>query len=374
VSAQHENSGWRGRLIGASGDDTESLNGNSGAMSSTTFPVTGDVGGDAFDPTIPAPTTNVAEYGFEGRFEDWAEDARYFEYSKAANPIGSGLTSHVPIKSFGRDLYLDGPTRVIPLDLSTELGINGGPATSPALAAHFVRIRAGEQIATNPNATSQLYYVIGGRGFSAVNGRLARWEKGDFVTLPANSRATFYADPGSDAAMYWVHDEPLLRHLGAEATEPRFRPTKFRRTDALARLDVIASRPGANDKSRVSVLLANAEEEQTLTITHVLWAMFGLLPPDQEQRPHRHQSVALDLILDAKPGCYTLLGTRLNERGDIINPTRVDWEAGGAFVTPPGLWHAHFNESGAPAHLIPIQDAGLQTYLRSLDIRFSDRR
>jgi hypothetical protein len=42
--------------------------------------------------------------------------------------------------------------------------------------------------------------------------------------------------------------------------------------------------------------------------------------------------------------------------------------------TPPGLWHAHLNESGVPAHLIPIQDAGLQTYLRSLDIRFTDRR
>ena len=26
------------------------------------------------DPTIPAPMTNVAEYGFEGRFEEWAED------------------------------------------------------------------------------------------------------------------------------------------------------------------------------------------------------------------------------------------------------------------------------------------------------------
>lgn len=214
---------------------------------------------------------------------------------------GPGTLRGVPIKSFGRDLYLDG--RIIPLDLSTELGIHGGPATSPALVAHFVRIRGGEQ-----------------------------------------------------------------------ATEPRFRPTKFRRADAVARLDDIASRPGANDKSRVSVLLANAEEEQTLTITHVLWAMFGLLPPDQEQRPHRHQSVALDLILDAKPGCYTLLGTRLDERDEIVNPTRVDWEAGGAFVTPPGLWHAHFNESGAPAHLIPIQDAGLQTYLRSLDIRFSDRQ
>ncbi len=44
------------------------------------------------DPTIAAPVTNVAEYGFEGRFEDWTGDARYFEYSKAANPIGSGQT------------------------------------------------------------------------------------------------------------------------------------------------------------------------------------------------------------------------------------------------------------------------------------------
>jgi len=52
----------------------------------------------------------------------------------------------------------------------------------------------------------------------------------------------------------------------------------------------------------------------------------------------------------------------------------VDWEAGGAFVTPPGMWHAHYNDSGAPAHLIPVQDAGLQTYLRSLDIRFTARR
>src|ERR1700749_1047409 len=89
---------------------------------------------------------------------------------------------------------------------------------------------------------------------------------------------------------------------------------------------------------------------------------------------HTATSRSLDLILDAQPGCYTLVGSRLDARGDIVDPIRVDWEAGGAFVTPPGLWHAHFNESGAPAHLIPIQDAGLQTYLRSLDIRFTARR
>jgi gentisate 1,2-dioxygenase len=325
-----------------------------------------------FDPTVPAPMTNVAKYGFEGRFESWADDARYFEYSRAANPIGSGHTPRVPIARFSPDLYLDEATGVVPLDLSSELGITTGEATSPALLANFVRIRANEQIDTNPNATSQLYYVIYGSGIAAVNGALVQWEKGDFLTLPAGSRAVFYAD--SSAALYWVHDAPLLRYLGVQANQPKFRPTKFHRADAVAKLQDIASRPGANEKSRVSVLLANAEEEQTLTITHVLWAMFGVLPPSQEQLPHRHQSVALDLILDAAPGCYTLLGSRLDEHNQIVDPVRVDWEAGGAFVTPPGMWHAHYNESGAPAHLIPIQDAGLQTYLRSLDIKFTNRR
>jgi gentisate 1,2-dioxygenase len=325
------------------------------------------------DPTIPAPMTNVAEYGFEGRFADWAHDARYFEYSKAANPIGSGHAPQVPIVRFGPEIYMDQPTGVVPLDLSRELGIKTGAATSPALLANFLRIRAGEQIDTSPNATSQLYYVLYGRGFAAVNGQLVKWEKGDFLTLPAGARSVFYAD--AEAVMYWVHDEPLLRYLGAEAHEPKFRATKFHRADAVAKLDAIASRPGANEKSRVSVLLANENQEQTLTITHVLWAMFGVLPPMQEQRPHRHQSVALDLILDAPPsGCYTLLGTRLDERGNIVNPTRVDWQAGGAFTTPPGMWHAHFNETDQPAHLIPVQDAGLQTYLRSLDIKFTQRR
>lgn len=41
-----------------------------------------------------------------------------------------------------------------------------------------------------------------------------------------------------------------------------------------------------------------------------------------------------------------------------------------AFVTPSGLWHAHDNESGAPAHLIPGQDAGLHVDYGALDIRF----
>jgi gentisate 1,2-dioxygenase len=315
----------------------------------------------------------------EDGVRDWTADARYFEYSTAADPVGSGAITRVPIVSFPRSLYADGPTRVVPLDLSAELGVASGPATSPGLLASFVRIGTGDRVVTHPNATSQLLYVIEGRGHTVVGGVAGGsvpWEAGDVITLPAGGRAGSGAvhHATERAALYWVHDEPMLRFLGVEATEPRFPITRYPRADVLSELDAIAGAPDANQKNRVSVLLASATQEQTLTVTHVLWAMFGLLPAGQVQRPHRHQSVALDLILDCEPGCHTLLGSRIDDRGDIVEPIRVDWEAGGAFVTPPGMWHAHVNESGAPAHLVPVQDAGMQTYLRSLDIRFPDPR
>ena len=125
------------------------------------------------------------------------------------------------------------------------------------------------------------------------------------------------------------------------------------------------------NRNRISVILANKAIDQTLSITHTLWTMLGVLPKGAVQLPHRHQSVALDLILDCQPGCYTLVGTAINSSGGIINPTRVDWKSNSAFITPPGYWHAHFNESNCDANFIPIQDAGLQNYLRTLDIKFT---
>lgn len=295
------------------------------------------------------------------------EDARYFEYTKAANPIGAGLISKVPPAAFPGRLHEPGPSRIIPFDLSSQLHADG-PATSPSLCASFVCIRPGEAVETHPNATSEVYYVIRGRGWTGLGDRELRWEEGDFFALPAGSAAVHHAD--ADAAFYWVHDEPLLRYLGVTASSPRFAPTLYPRERAVAELRKVEQDPVAARRSRVSVLLANRHFEQTRTITHVLWTMFGVLPEGAVQLPHRHESVALDFIIDCEPGCYTLIGRDLDDNGNILHPQRADWESGSAFVTPPGLWHAHFNDSGAPAHLIPIQDAGLHTYLRTLDIRF----
>lgn len=51
---------------------------------------------------------------------------------------------------------------------------------------------------------------------------------------------------------------------------------------------------------------------------------------------------------------------------------RVDWTTGSIFITPPGWWHSHHNDSQEEAWVLPIQDAGLYTHQRTLDIRFSD--
>jgi gentisate 1,2-dioxygenase len=99
--------------------------------------------------------------------------------------------------------------------------------------------------------------------------------------------------------------------------------------------------------------------------------MFGLLPKGAVQYPHRHESVALDFVISCKPGCYTMIGTELGPDGMIINGHREDWKPGASFITPAGYWHSHHNESGEDAHVLPIQDAGLHTYLRTLDILYS---
>jgi gentisate 1,2-dioxygenase len=195
------------------------------------------------------------------------------------------------------------------------------------------------------------------------------WAAGDVVTLPGGGPATYRAT--EDALLYRVTDAPLLRWLGATPADRRFAPTRYDGVEADRRLRAVAAHPDAGLRNRVSILLGNATMTQTLTATPTLWAMLGILPVDAVQRPHRHQSAALDLIVACEPGCYTLVGRALGDDGSILDPVRVAWESAGAFVTPPGAWHSHHNESGAPARLFPVQDAGLHTYLRSLDIRFS---
>jgi len=309
----------------------------------------------------PAPRDPAAER--------LTEAARFHDYRYASNPIADGTLPMIPGARFAAALHEQGITRTIPLDISSLLACPG-PATTPGLCANFVHVCDGDALITDANATSQLFFVMRGAGSTRLDGQADfEWQAGDLFTLPAQSRALHSAT--ADAALYWVHDEPLLRYLGATATQRQFPPTLFKREEIHKALEVVIHDPSSATANRVSILLGSRVFPQTMTITHVMWAMFGILPVNAVQAPHRHQSVAVDLVVDAKPGCYTMVGRSLDADGRIKDGERFDWEPHGVFVTPPGLWHSHHNESGHPAHILPIQDAGLHTHLRTLDIRFA---
>jgi len=322
----------------------------------------------------PVPVLPIGE-----ATEDWTGDARYHEYSTAADPVGSGTIPPVPVHRFPASLHQGPGTRLVPLDLSDPLATDY-PATSPAMLAAFMVLDPGDTLITAPDSTSELYYCLEGSGTSTFlrtvpgappsTGTMA-WAAGDVVTLPAGCTTEHTSSAEERSLLYRVTDAPLLAYLGVIPGTPQFAPTRYDAATSLARLAEVERHPDAASRSRVSILLANAAQPRTLTVTHTLWAMLGVLPAGRVQRPHRHQSAAVDLITSCSPGCYSLVGSEVDSAGRIVDPVRVDWESAGAFVTPPGLWHSHHNESGAPAYLMPIQDAGLHTYLRSLDIRFT---
>ena len=295
------------------------------------------------------------------------ENALYYEYSTSADLINSNLISPVPYRIFPHTLHETGPSQIIPLDTSDWLNCPY-PATSPALLANFIHILSKESISVAVNATSQLYYVIRGNGHSCIGDLKIPWNTGDFFVLPANSELSHFAD--TDSAFYFIHDQPLLNYLGVHANQTKFSPTLYTAEMAAVALQKAIDSAHNQDRNRLSVLLANKQFPQTRTITHVLWAMFGILLPDQVQPAHRHQSVAIDFAVECQPGCYTLIGKEVDSDGHIKDPMRVDWQPYSVFITPPGYWHSHHNESGVQAHVIPLQDAGLHTYLRTLDIRF----
>lgn len=297
----------------------------------------------------------------------WSADTLYYRFSKAVAP----KLPAIPLTTFAAELHQQGPTQIIPLDLSSQLQC-AAPAISPNLSAYFLHICAGDTLNTYPRATAQLCFVIRGAGRTTTEYGGMEWSAGDLFTIPATGHVAHIAS--QDAALYWVTDEALLNYMGVVPSHPRFRPTLYKREHLLAELARVAQEPGIQDSAgapkavhnRIAVLLGNKETYQTRSSTHTLWASLVYLPAGKVQKPHRHNSVAINLVIDAPLGAYSLIGTAVNAQGEIINGKQVYWQPGSVFVTPPGIWHSHYNDSGQDALLLPIQDAGFHSYMQAL--------
>ncbi|MEL6930361.1 MAG: hypothetical protein AAFO95_17245 [Cyanobacteria bacterium J06600_6] len=294
----------------------------------------------------------------------WETDNLYYEFSSAVAP----KLPAIPCTTFDAKLHEQGATRIIPLDLSPQMQ-SIAPATSPVISANFLSIRADKSLKTSSPATAQLFYVIRGQGKTESEYGTMEWSQGDLFTLPSCSGAIHSAT--EDTAIYWVTDEALVNYLGVTATKPRFKPCLYSSNQLLTELNQVAQELEASERNRIGIILGNKATHATRSLTHTLWALMVHLPVGTVQKPHRHNSVALDLVIDAPESAYTLIGEHLDEEGNIINGDRVYWKSGSVFVTPPGLWHSHHNDGDRDAIILPVQDAAFQSYMRTLDQRCS---
>jgi gentisate 1,2-dioxygenase len=309
----------------------------------------------------------------------FTSNSRLYEYTSAANPS----IPKIPVKVFPSDLYNKDEivTSIIPLDISNNLNYSY-PATSPNLLANFIKIKSNNTITTPiGNTTSQMFYVIKGSGYSIIKNNMINWRQGDVFVVPhleSCSSIHHCSENRGDSVLYWVNDEPLMNYLGVKPSIPKFQTTHFFNSKLRQYVEELKHNPETKHRNRCGVLLGISEtENNTKTLTHTMWSLLNLLPANTSQPPHKHNSVALDLCTYAKDGVngncdvYTLMGPELEKDGKTIkNPVRVPWTSGGVFITPPGWWHSHHNETVEDAWVLPVQDAGLHTHMQTLDIQF----
>jgi len=249
-------------------------------------------------------------------------------------------------------------------------------STTPNLLASFIKLEKNDSIELNNNqfidefnATSHIFYVINGTCKIIIDDNYEKvLHSGDLLVSPCFNLVKLKNSSEQELQIYHVNDSPLVNYLGSKAEKKIFKASVYSNSFLVQKLNEL-SNPNNNRKG---ILLSNKDTDKlgVNTITPVLWALYNELPPKTVQKPHKHNSVALDLCIKCSDSenIYTLIGDELDENGNIINPQKVLWKEGAMFITPPGLWHSHNNVGDTCAYILPIQDAGLLLYQRILGI------
>lgn len=292
---------------------------------------------------------------------------RAYEYEGNVNPKMDKIPierKHISECNYGLNL----------IDFSHIYNVNY-EATSPNLLASFIRLDKNNSISKEMklsentlNASSHLFYIINGDCHIQLDDNLFEISSGSIFVAPFFNSITIINKSNEELHIYYVNDSPLLNYLGSKASRKIFLPCIYSKEFLLEHLEKL-SNPNNNRKG---ILLSNEDTEKkgTNTITPILWALYNELPPNTNQRPHKHNSVALDFCIqsDDPENIYTLVGDELDENGNIVNPKKINWKTSEMFITPPGLWHSHHNRGNTYAYILPIQDAGILLYQRILGI------
>ncbi|MBI2154695.1 MAG: cupin domain-containing protein [Candidatus Rokubacteria bacterium] len=290
----------------------------------------------------------------------YTQRARYYSSGDAFNIKLPRIPAHVFLAERDRALDPATPTGLITLDLSGTLGC-GFPATTPLILARYAPIRAGDALTTHFAATGEICYVMAGSGETVCGADALTWETGDVFCLPGGNAVTHLAG-AADCLLWIVTNEPQLAFEGAQPPAPGSAPIQtvhYPGEEIRRQLEVIHRLPAEKTMTGKAVVFANASLNGQRTCLPSLTLALNSLLPHESQRAHRHNAVAVTLVVQGQQ-CYSMVGG-----------TRVDWQEHAVVITPPADVHSHHNEGDQLALFLIVQDAGLHYHCRTMGFSYA---
>ena len=283
----------------------------------------------------------------------YSQRARYFDagaFFKANFPpiIASSFVSE-------RDEAFDSETgtKLLLVDQSDKMNLSF-PATTPLVLAAYARIRAGDSLVHNPCASTVFGFVIEGKGYTTQEKDRLDWSAGDAFCLPGGVPISYVAGD-EDSVIWLVSNEPQFafeRCSPPQISSSLVKATHFPAIAMERELGMLVNRRQGD--GGLAVILSSENLEKSRNISPSLTLSMNQLLAGTVQPPHRHNSVAVSLIVNG-PNCYSM-----------VDGVKNEWLPWATVVTPPGSVHSHHNDGTNGAHWLIVQDGGLYNHCRTM--------
>ena len=123
-------------------------------------------------------------------------------------------------------------------------------------------------------------------------------------------------------------------------------------------IDMLYAVDRGEDVAGIALIFSSEQQMGRRNITPTMTLAMNTLPPGDFQRAHRHNSVAVTLVVRGD-GCCS-----------VVDGQRKDWSAWATTVTPPESFHAHFNDGETMAKFLIVQDGGFYYHARTMGFSF----
>lgn len=139
----------------------------------------------------------------------------------------------------------------------------------------------------------------------------------------------------------WARPEPAMW----PTPRPKFKPAVWRFADARAALHQAGAFVPVEQAERRNLIMVNPIAGNIYASSRNIVTAYQMVKEGEKARSHRHTAAALRLVVEAKPGTYT-----------VVDGKRVDMLPGDVVLTPAWCWHGHANESDADSYWIDFLD------------------